>query len=93
MKSDVLALSEWVKGDKRKKGTVNIKYHSSYPGFSYLRIDDTVFFGPNLPLYKSQINFALEFNIHGKGGQYFVEFFESLWNNNSVCTEQLHFKE
>lgn len=93
MRNEVEALTEWVQSVVNKNGNIAIKYHSTYPGFSYLRIDDNVFFGPNLPLYKSQINFALEFNINGKGGQYFNEYFNSLWDNNNICSQILNFKE
>lgn len=91
MKNDVQELSDWVQRVRNKEGKVEIKYHSTYPGFSYLRIDDSIFFGPNLPLYRSQINFALEFDIKGQGGQYFNNYFDSLWDNNNICSKKLNF--
>ena len=88
MKTEVETLKTWV--DKSKSiGDINIKFQPSYPGYSYLRIDDRVFWGPNLPLHKSQQNMAFEFGVHGKGGEYLTEFFESLWNNTELCTEKL----
>lgn len=93
MKNDVEELTKWVKEVADKNGNIAIKYHSTYPGFSYLRIDDSVFFGPNLPLYKSQTNFALEFSIGGKGGHYFSNYFDSLWENDCICSQTLNFEE
>lgn len=92
MESEVEALTKWVSDVINKEGDVSIKYHSTYPGFSYLRIDDNIFFGPNLPLYKSQSNLALEFNIRGKGGHYLKEYFDSLWSNDNICSKTLNFK-
>lgn len=93
MRNEVEELTLWVNEIISKNGNIEIKYHSTYPGFSYLRIDDNIFFGPNLPLYKSQTNFALEFNIRGKGGHYFKEYFDSLWNNDSICSKILKFDD
>lgn len=88
MKTEVETLKTWV--DKSKSiGNISIKFQQSYPGYSYLRIDDRVFWGPNLPLYKSQQNMAFEFGIHGEGGEYLTEFFESLWNNKELCSDKL----
>ncbi len=91
MKNEVIALSEWVQRVNNQGGKISIKYHSTYPGFSYLRIDDSLFFGPNLPLYKSQTNFALEFDINGEGGRYFEKYFDSLWTNSNLCSDKLNF--
>ena len=91
MKNEVIALSEWVENLAHQKGSVSIKYHSTYPGFSYLRIDDNIFFGPNLPLYKSQLNFAMQFDIDGEGGKYFASYFDALWENHNICSDKLAF--
>ena len=87
MINEVESLTKWVENIKNKNGNISIKYHSTYPGFSYLRLDEHIFFGPNLPLYKSQINFALEFDKNGDGGAYFNKYFNKLWED--VCTESI----
>ena len=92
MKTEVQQLTDWVKALERTHN-IKIKYHSTYPGFSYLRIDDNVFWGPNLPLYFSQQNMAFEFSLHGKGGKYLNDYFNQLWNDPKICSEVLHFKE
>ena len=86
MKEEVKDLSKWVEDLKASGGSVEIKYHSTYPGFSYLRIDDNVFFGPNFPLYKSQLNFAMQFNVRGEGGIYLDKYFNKL----KVCSDELN---
>lgn len=91
MKSQVEELTKWVYG--LANNNIKIKYHSTYPGFSYLRIDNHVFWGPNLPLYLSQQNFAFEFSIKGKGGKYLNEYFEKLWNDSNICSNIMCFKE
>lgn len=92
MKNEVEELTQWV-NKASKIGKVEIKYHSTYPGFTYLRIDDSIFFGPNLPLYKSQLNLAFEFYIKGEGGKKLNEYFENLWNNENMCSDELIWKE
>lgn len=92
MKSEVINLNNWVSNMKSKKFKIDIKFHSTYPGFSYLRIDNDIFFGPNLPLYKSQINMAFQFDLDGVGGQYLDNYFEQLWRNDKVCSKTLSFK-
>lgn len=93
MKKEVLELSDWVKNAKNEGCQISIKYHNSYPGFSYLRIDDHVFFGANLPLLKSQQNFAFEFQANGEGGTYLINYFEQLWQDTSLCMDDLEFQE
>ena len=88
MIQDVKDLTKWV-NENKSKGNISIKYHSSYPAFSYLRIDDHIFWGPNLPMYKSQMNIAFEFNIAGKGGNYFSNYFEQLWNSTAFCHDTM----
>ena len=93
MELEVIKLSEWVEKISNNNGKLEIKYLDSYPSFSYLRIDNNLFFGPNLPLYKSQQNCAIEFDIMGKGGEYFSNYFEKLWSSdNTICSKELSFR-
>lgn len=91
MKGQVEELTRWV--FSLASDNIKIKYHSTYPGFSYLRIDNHVFWGPNLPLYLSQQNFALEFSINGEGGKYLAEYFERLWYDKNICSDIMRFEE
>lgn len=90
MKGQVEELTKWVCS---LANNIKIKYHSTYPGFSYLRIDNHVFWGPNLPLYLSQQNFAFEFSIKGEGGKYLAEYFERLWHDKNICSDVMRFED
>lgn len=94
MKTEVINLNNWVNTLKRDNPVlkIGIKFHSTYPGFSYLRIDNNIFFGPNLPLYKSQTNMAFQFDLYGVGGQYLADYFEQLWRNKKICSKKLRLK-
>lgn len=75
------ALGENGENDE-KKDRLQIRYHSSYPGFSYLRIDKMSFVSANLWEKPSQQCFAISFEGSGKGDEYFKQYFESLWENS-----------
>lgn len=63
---------------------VCLKYHDSYPAFSYLRIDKRVFFGCNLYTLSSQYNVSLEYDSRGCGYSYYNEYFQKLWGGDFV---------
>lgn len=84
----VIDLEEWVRALRDELGSdkdrLQIRYHSSYPGLSYLKIDSMLFVSANLWKKPSQQSFALNFNTEGKGGKYFVDYFQSLWDSSFV---------
>lgn len=89
--ASVMALNEWV-NDIRKKhpnSNISIRFHSSYPGISYMKVDSNVFISPNLWLRPSQQSFAIHFSANGIGGAYFSDYFEELWESSwfthNVC--------
>lgn len=86
MIKEVNELKIWVERVKQNGGDVTLKCHSTYPGFSYLRIDDSIFFGANLPRRKSQLNMAFEFDLNGDGGSQLSNYFDSLWNDENFCS-------
>lgn len=77
-------LNDWIKKakDKHPNCDISIRYHSSYPALSYMKIDSTVYISPNLWLRPSQQSFALSFTEEGIGGKYFSEYFEELWKSS-----------
>lgn len=81
----VIDLNQWVDDLREelndKSDTIEIRFHSSYPSLSYLRIDNMLFISANLCRKQSQQSFALSFKIGGKGGVYFQEYFDDLWKN------------
>lgn len=81
----VIDLIQWI-DDLRveltdKRDNIKIRFHNSYPSLSYLRIDKMLFISTNLCRKQSQQSFALSFEIGGKGGKYFQEYFDDLWKN------------
>lgn len=81
----VIALDQWVSALRQelgdRKDNLQIRYHSSYPGLSYLKLDTWVFVSANLWRKTSQQSFALSFTGEGKGGKYFSDYFEDVWAN------------
>lgn len=79
---EIKDLINWV--DKSReiipKCDLSIRFHSSYPACSYLRIDSKVFISPNMWLRPSQQSFAISFFEEGIGGEYFSKYFEQLWS-------------
>lgn len=80
----ILNLKHTVDSWKEKKYQVELKFHSSYPAFSYLRIDSFIFVSPNLWMHPSQQTFAISFIQEGKGANYFKREFENLWRSQFV---------
>lgn len=89
--SKVKYLDQWVAEIRKslgdKQDNIQIRYHSSYPGFSYLRIDTASFVSINLWGKPSQQCFALSFLGTGKGYTYFHNYFEELWENPNFIHE------
>ena len=81
---EVKALDNWVNKNKNSNSKIRIKYHETYPAFSYLRIDDHIFFGPNLYLMQSQLCFSYEFSDYGQGASELKEYFDKLWNSSML---------
>lgn len=96
----VKKLDQWIgdihkelEKEGRDKENVQICYHSSYPGFSYLRIDAMSFVSANLWGKPSQQCFAISFEGNGKGDTYFRKYFEKLWNNQEFVHKECRLKE
>lgn len=89
----VKQLDQWVKNvqknlDTNKRENLQIRYHSTYPGFSYLRIDKKLFVSANLWGKPSQQCFALSFDENGAGYTYFDEYFKKMWDDDSFVHEE-----
>lgn len=81
----IVDLIEWAKdiNSKTFEGAIQIKVYDALPMFSYQRIDDHVFVGPNLYGLSSQKCISYEYH-KGKGTEYFTNYFEKLWNDTSI---------
>ncbi len=91
MKVSVLYLPDWLEEirGKHPNANVEIRYYDTYPAYSYLRIDEHVFWGPNLFEKASQQAISFEFGNYSKGANYFSEYFEELWNNRRFCSPDI----
>lgn len=89
MEEEIYQLEKWVENINAKNANLNlkIKFMPTYPSFSYLRIDNKVFCGFNLPLRKSQQNMGLVFEEGGAGFSYFSKYFQEIWDNEEFCLE------
>lgn len=81
----VKALDQWVSKIREELGEnadhLQIRFHSSYPGLSYLRIDGILFVSTNLWRKPSQLSLAMSFSESGTGYCYFKDYFEDIWQN------------
>lgn len=93
----VKELKQWVEQLHKelddKSNLIQIRYHNSYPGVSYLRIDNNIFVSVNLWKKQSQQSFAIGFAADGEGGEYFQDYFENLWTSDFVHEECQLLKE
>jgi|GEM_PF-5507264 len=62
---------------------IEIRFHNTYPGFSYLRIDDHCFISANLYFIQSQYNMAFEFGKKRQGFKCYDGYFNRLWTEGT----------
>ena len=86
---EIRNLIKWVNmiNSESKREKISIKIYDSIPQFSLQRIDDSVFIGPNLYRVISQKCITYEYKKGGYGFDYFVDYFEKLWNDDSYSKE------
>ena len=79
-------LAQWAERVKREipGADLTVRYHGTYPGFSYLKIDGECFVSPNLWFRQSQQSFAISFTEGGEGERYFSQYFEKVWASPAV---------
>ena len=68
--------------ENRKK--VEIRYHQQLPLDFYFRVDNYIFVGPYLYGKESQQTITYEFEKGGKGFDYYLNYFEDLWNGKTI---------
>lgn len=84
IKKDIKELINWGKSLKKENNNITIKIYNAYPFDSYLRIDDTVYVGPQWYKTTSQQTMAYEFTKGGKGYICYTKYFEKLWNDDKL---------
>ena len=82
-KESIVHLQEFFqKTNKRKK--VQIKYHQQLPLDFFFRVDDHIFVGPYIYGKESQQMITYEFEKGGRGYDYYMDYFESLWFGKTI---------
>lgn len=90
IKNDILSLIEWVekvndcvKPNGHKKNQIQIKFYDELPMDFYCRVDNKIYVGPYIPDSLSGKALTYQFDLHSKGGEWYSQLFERIWNNNS----------
>ncbi|WRQ32332.1 hypothetical protein U5907_07030 [Bacteroidales bacterium MB20-C3-3] len=86
IKNTILQLDKWV-FDLKKYGNVKIKYYDTLPFDFYFRIDNKIYVGPYLYGQSSQQTISYEFSINSQGFDYYISYFEKLWNDNNLLKD------
>ncbi|SET61494.1 hypothetical protein [[Clostridium] polysaccharolyticum] len=88
MKLDIEKLQSWIKKQIGLQRNIEVRYYESYPAFSYLRIDNNLFWSDNLCKMPSQQSMAFEFYKNGKGFRYYSQYFEKIWGSDLCLKEE-----
>lgn len=72
--------------DKGFKGRILVKGYNTMTLDFYWRVDDVIYVGPYWYNVSSQQTITYKFERDGKGFTTYSEYFESLWENESLCT-------
>lgn len=87
MAHEVEDLVRWVESVK-EDNDIEIKFYYSYPGLSYMRIDNNVYVGPDLVRMPSQQSMAYKYSRSGLGGDYYAVYFDKIWNDEMLCKKE-----
>lgn len=67
------------------KGRILVKGYNAMTLDFYWRVDDEVYIGPYWYNISSQQTITYKFEREGKGFTTYTEYFESLWENKTLC--------
>lgn len=86
----IRALGQWVSELKAKYPNVSdritIKYYDAIPLDHFCRQDGVIFVGGHQYGKESQQSITYQFSKSGLGYDYYLSYFESLWNNDNFCS-------
>lgn len=82
-KQSVISLAEFI-ARYESMSNFEIKYYCDLPLDLYFRVDNHLFVGPYLHGKTSQQTITYEFSKGGKGFDYYTNYFEMLWNEESI---------
>lgn len=85
--SSIKKLVEWANklNSKSTAGKIEIKYYNAMTLDFYWRMDDELYIGPYMYNIVSQQTITYKFINGGKGFELYINYFESLWNDNVLC--------
>lgn len=80
-------LIEWVNklNAQSRSGKIEIKCYDAMTLDFYWRMDDELYVGPYLYNMVSQQTLTYKYIKGGRGFNIYTDYFESLWNDNSLC--------
>ena len=85
--ASISKLVEWVNklNEKSTNGKIEIKYYNAMTLDFYWRMDDELYIGPYMYNVVSQQTITYKFLKGGRGFDIYTNYFESLWNDASLC--------
>lgn len=87
IKQEILKLCEWVdkinENVEPKEKKIKIKFYDDLPLDFYCRKDKSIYVGPYLPAFSGYRLITYEFSADSKGGEYYQNLFQSIWEKES----------
>ncbi len=85
--NEIEGLKVWVDNLKTSNPQykIEIRQYNGLPQFSYQRIDNSIFVGPNLYGKISQKCITYKYEKGGKGFEYFSKYYEEIWNKTNYA--------
>lgn len=86
----IVQLDSWVEEIKQmqiRDKQVQIKFYDTLPLDFYFRLDNRLFIGPYLYGKTSQQTISYEYSYSSVGFEYYVNYFENLWNDETFAKE------
>ena len=95
--TDIKSLIKWKQAIEAKinkltkvKGSIEMKFYDSNPLGFYCRADEKVWIGSYMPGITSGQVITYEFLRYSKGGNYYADIFENIWNEACAQIKLIH---
>lgn len=85
IRKTIIDLIKWIEKlqkNAKKASNIQIKFYDSLPLDFYCKIDDNLYVGPYLYGKESQQTISYRFSPNGKSFNYYVKYFDTLWNSS-----------
>jgi len=91
---EIESLLDWIKELSQEFGDrVQCKLYNCLPQDFYCRVDNIIFIGPQLIGFDSNDTITYVYNVNGKCGTIYTNYFEHLWENERITTPLKRFLE